>query len=182
MSIKHVGLPFEIVNPVGGAIAFGHPLGCTGARQLATAFGEAKRENKKVFVTSVCIGTGMHGRSLRERTVALRRGELCWSVGNFRAENPGTGNTLCVRADTEIINFRLPLPPHTTTYPIPDSLIYTISPYETLTLNLTDSSPERWFALDMGNMKGSYKSWTLRASWPGSVRDTCSLCKKKRPY
>lgn len=59
MSIKHVGLPFEIVNPVGGAIAFGHPLGCTGARQLATAFGEAKRENKKVFVTSVCIGTGM---------------------------------------------------------------------------------------------------------------------------
>ncbi|OXM79930.1 hypothetical protein C364_02229 [Cryptococcus neoformans Bt63] len=75
---------------------------------------------------------------------------------------------LCVRADTEIINFRLPLPPHTTTYPTPDSLVYTISPYEALTLNLTDSSPERWFALDMGNMKGSYKSWTLRASWPGS--------------
>lgn len=75
---------------------------------------------------------------------------------------------LCVRADTEIINFHLPLPPHTTTYPTPDSLVYTISPYETLTLDLTDSSPERWFALDMGNMKGSYKSWTLRASWPGS--------------
>lgn len=112
---------------------------------------------------------------------------------------------LCVRADTEIINFRLPLPPHTTTYPMPDSLIYTyvrscmqiivysyhhfgtdgtfrISPYETLTLNLTDSSPERWFALDMGNMKGSYKSWTLRASWPGSVKDTCLVCKKKRSY
>lgn len=59
MSIKHIGLPFEIANPVGGAIAFGHPLGCTGARQLATAFAEAKRENKKVFVSSMCIGTGM---------------------------------------------------------------------------------------------------------------------------
>lgn len=33
-----------------------------------------------------------HGRSLRERTVALRRGELCQSVRNFRAENLGTGN------------------------------------------------------------------------------------------
>ncbi|ADV21476.1 acetyl-CoA acyltransferase [Cryptococcus gattii E566] len=59
MSIKHVGLLFEIVNPIGGAIAFGHPLGCTGARQLATAFAEAERENKKVFVSSMCIGTGM---------------------------------------------------------------------------------------------------------------------------
>lgn len=59
MSIKHVGLPFEIVNPIGGAIAFGHPLGCTGARQLVTAFAEAKREDKKVFVSSMCIGTGM---------------------------------------------------------------------------------------------------------------------------
>jgi acetyl-CoA acyltransferase 1 len=34
----------------------GHPLGCTGARQIATGFAEAKREKKKVFVTSMCIG------------------------------------------------------------------------------------------------------------------------------
>ncbi|KAL0253867.1 hypothetical protein I308_101245 [Cryptococcus tetragattii IND107] len=59
MSIQHLHIPFEIVNPVGGAIAIGHPLGCTGARQIATAFSEAKREKKKIFVTSMCIGSGM---------------------------------------------------------------------------------------------------------------------------
>jgi acetyl-CoA acyltransferase 1 len=59
MSIQHLHLPYEKVNPVGGAIALGHPLGCTGARQVATALSEAKREKKKVFVTSMCIGSGM---------------------------------------------------------------------------------------------------------------------------
>lgn len=59
MSIEHLHLPYEKVNPVGGAIAIGHPLGCTGARQIATALPEAKREKKKVFVTSMCIGSGM---------------------------------------------------------------------------------------------------------------------------
>lgn len=56
MSIKHIGIPFEKVNPVGGAIAFGHPLGATGARQIATALSECKRNGQKVFVTSMCIG------------------------------------------------------------------------------------------------------------------------------
>ena len=56
MSIDTLGLPYDKVNPVGGAIALGHPLGCTGARQIATALSEAKRENKKVIVTSMCIG------------------------------------------------------------------------------------------------------------------------------
>ncbi|WVO15999.1 hypothetical protein L204_103664 [Cryptococcus depauperatus] len=59
MSIQHLHIPFDIVNPNGGAIAMGHPLGCTGARQIATGFSEAKREKKKVFVTSMCIGSGM---------------------------------------------------------------------------------------------------------------------------
>ncbi|ODN73804.1 hypothetical protein L202_07332 [Cryptococcus amylolentus CBS 6039] len=59
MSIQHLHIPFDIVNPNGGAIAMGHPLGCTGARQIATALSEAKREKKKVFVTSMCIGSGM---------------------------------------------------------------------------------------------------------------------------
>ncbi|GFZ44584.1 acetyl-CoA C-acyltransferase [Saitozyma sp. JCM 24511] len=59
MSIQHLKIPFEKVNPVGGAIAMGHPLGATGARQIATAFAEAKREKKKIFVTSMCIGSGM---------------------------------------------------------------------------------------------------------------------------
>jgi len=59
MSVRHVDLPLEKVNPKGGAIAFGHPLGCTGARQVSTLLTELKRTNKKVGVTSMCIGTGM---------------------------------------------------------------------------------------------------------------------------
>ncbi|KAG1145249.1 hypothetical protein G6F37_008099 [Rhizopus arrhizus] len=58
-SVEKLGIPFEKVNPKGGAIAFGHPLGCTGARQIATLLPELKRQNKKVGVTSMCIGTGM---------------------------------------------------------------------------------------------------------------------------
>lgn len=57
--VKKLGIPFEKVNPKGGAIAFGHPLGCTGARQIATLLPELKRQGKKLGVTSMCIGTGM---------------------------------------------------------------------------------------------------------------------------
>jgi hypothetical protein len=39
--------------------AFGHPLGCTGARQIVTALSELKRTGKKIAVTSMCVGTGM---------------------------------------------------------------------------------------------------------------------------
>ncbi|KAG1462811.1 hypothetical protein G6F56_005435 [Rhizopus delemar] len=58
-SVEKLGIPIEKVNPKGGAIAFGHPLGCTGARQIATLLPELKRQNKKVGVTSMCIGSGM---------------------------------------------------------------------------------------------------------------------------
>ncbi|KAK9652503.1 hypothetical protein HCH54_002454 [Aspergillus fumigatus] len=47
------------VNPRGGAIALGHPLGCTGARQVVTALSELRRQNKRIAVTSMCVGTGM---------------------------------------------------------------------------------------------------------------------------
>ncbi|KAJ5899652.1 3-ketoacyl-CoA thiolase peroxisomal [Penicillium taxi] len=57
--VDQLGLPIEKVNPKGGAIAFGHPLGCTGARQVSTLLTELKRTNKKVGVTSMCVGTGM---------------------------------------------------------------------------------------------------------------------------
>ncbi|KAL8281222.1 hypothetical protein RQP46_006256 [Phenoliferia psychrophenolica] len=59
MSIETLKIPYEKVNPVGGAIAFGHPLGATGARQIATALAESKRNGQKLFVTSMCIGSGM---------------------------------------------------------------------------------------------------------------------------
>lgn len=58
---NELGIPAEKINPKGGAIAFGHPLGCTGARQVSTLLYELKRTGKKIGVTSMCIGTGMGG-------------------------------------------------------------------------------------------------------------------------
>ncbi|CCX07864.1 Similar to 3-ketoacyl-CoA thiolase B, peroxisomal; acc. no. P07871 [Pyronema omphalodes CBS 100304] len=53
-----LGLQEERVNPKGGAIALGHPLGATGARQLATLLPELERQGEKMGVISMCIGTG----------------------------------------------------------------------------------------------------------------------------
>jgi len=58
-SIEKLGLPYEKVNLNGGAIAIGHPLGMTGARQVATGLNIARQTNKRIFVTSMCMGTGM---------------------------------------------------------------------------------------------------------------------------
>jgi acetyl-CoA acyltransferase 1 len=57
--IRELGIDEKKVNPKGGAIAFGHPLGVTGARQVSTLLTELKRTGKKIGVTSMCIGTGM---------------------------------------------------------------------------------------------------------------------------
>jgi len=65
--IKKLNIPNEKVNPNGGAIALGHPLGCTGARQVATLLPELKRSNKRYGVISMCIGTGMCAAAVIER-------------------------------------------------------------------------------------------------------------------
>jgi len=57
--VRKLGVPPEKLNPNGGAIALGHPLGCTGARQVATLMNELNRTGKKLGVISMCIGTGM---------------------------------------------------------------------------------------------------------------------------
>ncbi|KAI0421554.1 thiolase [Xylaria grammica] len=56
---NELGLPIEKINPKGGAIAFGHPLGCTGARQVSTLLYELRRRGEKIGLTSMCVGTGM---------------------------------------------------------------------------------------------------------------------------
>ena len=56
--VNTLGLEYEKVNPRGGAIALGHPLGATGARQICTILSEVRRTGGKVLVTSMCIGTG----------------------------------------------------------------------------------------------------------------------------
>jgi acetyl-CoA acyltransferase 1 len=59
MSIQHLKINEEKVNVNGGGIALGHPLGATGARQVATGLAVAKQTGGRVFVTSMCIGSGM---------------------------------------------------------------------------------------------------------------------------
>jgi len=65
--IEKLGIPMEKVNPKGGAIALGHPFGATGARMCATLYPELKRQNKKLGVISMCIGTGMGAAGVFER-------------------------------------------------------------------------------------------------------------------
>ena len=57
--VRELGIDINKVNPKGGAIAFGHPLGCTGARQVSTLLTELRRRGERVGVTSMCVGTGM---------------------------------------------------------------------------------------------------------------------------
>jgi acetyl-CoA acyltransferase len=65
--IRELGLPDDRVNVNGGAIALGHPLGATGARQIATALHELERRNGKYAVLSMCVGGGMGAAGLIER-------------------------------------------------------------------------------------------------------------------
>jgi acetyl-CoA acyltransferase 1 len=62
--IRELGLDESKVNPKGGAIALGHPLGATGARQLSTLLPEMERQGQELGVVSMCIGTGMGMASL----------------------------------------------------------------------------------------------------------------------
>uniref|UniRef100_A0A7N6BUL4 Acetyl-CoA acyltransferase 1 n=1 Tax=Anabas testudineus TaxID=64144 RepID=A0A7N6BUL4_ANATE len=65
--VEKLGIPLEKVNPSGGAIALGHPLGCTGARQVVTLLNELKRRGRRGFgVVSMCIGTGMGAAAVFE--------------------------------------------------------------------------------------------------------------------
>jgi acetyl-CoA acyltransferase 1 len=65
-SVKKAGIPMSKVNPNGGAIALGHPLGSTGARQVTTLLHELHRTGKKRGVVSMCIGTGMGAAAIIE--------------------------------------------------------------------------------------------------------------------
>jgi len=64
--VQKLGIPMEKVNPLGGAIALGHPLACTGARQIGTLLHQLRRTKKKLGVVSMCIGTGMGAAGLFE--------------------------------------------------------------------------------------------------------------------
>jgi len=63
---RTLGIPEEKLNVNGGAIALGHPLGCTGAKLTATALYELKRRGGKYAIVSMCIGGGMGAAALLE--------------------------------------------------------------------------------------------------------------------
>jgi len=65
--VEKLGIDPKKVNPLGGAIALGHPLGCTGSRQIATILPELKRKGGRFGVTSMCIGSGMGAAAVIER-------------------------------------------------------------------------------------------------------------------
>jgi acetyl-CoA acyltransferase len=56
--IRETGLNPELVNVNGGAIALGHPLGCTGAKLTVQIMNELRRRNQKYGVVTMCVGTG----------------------------------------------------------------------------------------------------------------------------
>jgi acetyl-CoA acyltransferase len=65
--IKKLGLNPEIINVNGGAIALGHPLGCTGAKLTATLLHEMGRRDSRYGMVSMCIGGGMGAAGIFER-------------------------------------------------------------------------------------------------------------------
>jgi acetyl-CoA acyltransferase len=64
--IKEAGLDPAKVNPNGGAVALGHPLGCTGAKLTATITRELKRRNGRYGLVTMCIGGGMGAAGIFE--------------------------------------------------------------------------------------------------------------------
>jgi acetyl-CoA acyltransferase len=64
--IKEGGLDPQKVNPNGGAVALGHPLGCTGAKLTATIIRELKRRNGRYGLVTMCVGGGMGAAGIFE--------------------------------------------------------------------------------------------------------------------
>ncbi len=65
--VRELELDPARVNPNGGAIALGHPLGCTGAKLTATLLGELRRSGGRYGVVSMCVGGGMGAAAVFER-------------------------------------------------------------------------------------------------------------------
>ncbi len=64
--IKELGLNEEIVNVNGGAIALGHPLGCTGSKLTVQLLNEMKRRKNKYGIVTMCVGTGQGAAGVYE--------------------------------------------------------------------------------------------------------------------
>jgi acetyl-CoA acyltransferase len=67
--IREAGLDPERVNPSGGAIALGHPLGCTGAKLTATLLRELERRKARYGMVTMCVGGGMGAAGIFENLI-----------------------------------------------------------------------------------------------------------------
>ena len=67
--IKTLGLDPDKVNVNGGAIALGHPLGCTGAKLTASILRELERRNGRYGMVTMCVGGGMGAAGILERLI-----------------------------------------------------------------------------------------------------------------
>jgi acetyl-CoA acyltransferase len=65
--MQDLGMDSAKVNPMGGAIALGHPLGATGAIRSATVVHALRRKNLKYGMVTMCVGTGMGAAGIFER-------------------------------------------------------------------------------------------------------------------
>jgi 3-oxoadipyl-CoA thiolase len=65
--IRELGLPIEQVNPNGGAIALGHPLGCSGTRLIGTLARQLQRTNGRYGLATLCVGVGQGVATIIER-------------------------------------------------------------------------------------------------------------------
>jgi 3-oxoadipyl-CoA thiolase len=65
--VRDLGMPLEKVNVNGGAIALGHPLGCSGARMIGTLIHEMKRRGSRYGLATMCIGVGQGITTIVER-------------------------------------------------------------------------------------------------------------------
>jgi len=65
--IRKLGLDQEIVNVNGGAIALGHPLGCTGAKLTIQIIHELRRRNQRYGLVTACVGGGQGIAGIIER-------------------------------------------------------------------------------------------------------------------
>src|SRR5437899_12161249 len=84
--MRQLDLDPEIVNINGGAIALGHPLGCTGAKLTATLLYEMQRRHARYGLVTMCVGGGMGAAGIFERA---RTSTAFTEVFHRRIRRPG---------------------------------------------------------------------------------------------
>jgi acetyl-CoA acyltransferase len=65
--LRELNLNPDLVNVHGGAIALGHPLGCTGAKLTVQIMNELERRNQRYGLVTMCVGTGQGAAGIIER-------------------------------------------------------------------------------------------------------------------